>query len=83
MCSICKKFKKGSISIQEAKEELDEQSEFLSEEHIEEIEHMLFEAEDTYDYIVEHRLSKTDIGEDDYILEEDLNEEEYWDPEDE
>lgn len=84
MCSICKKFKKGSIDIEEAREELEEQMEYLSEEHIEEIEEMLFTAEDTYDYMMEQNLSKVDLGEEeDYPLEEDLQEEELWDSEDE
>ena len=55
MCSICRKFKKGSITVSEAREELDEQAEYLSEDHVEEIEEMLCEAEDTYDYIQEHK----------------------------
>jgi thioredoxin-related protein len=85
MCSICKKFKKGTIDADEAREELEEQIEYLSEEHIEEIEHMLFEAEDTYIYMMERKLAREDIGEsdDEYPLEEDLQEEELWDNEDE
>lgn len=83
MCSICKKFKKGSLSIEEAREELDEQIEYLSEEHIEDIEEMLFEAEDTYKFITEQKLSNLDEDEDDYPLEEDLQEEELWDKDDE
>ena len=55
MCQICKKFKKGSITINEAREELEEHAQFLNEDHIEEIEEMLFEAEDTYDYIKERK----------------------------
>ena len=55
MCQICRKFKKGSITAKEAQEELEEHSQFLNEEHIEEIEEMLFEAEDTYDYIKERK----------------------------
>jgi len=84
MCVICKKFKKGTITADEARDELEEQMEYLSEEHIEEIEHMIFEAEDTYDYMMERKLTKADFGEeDDYPLEEDLHEEEVWDDEDE
>lgn len=55
MCQICKKFKKGSLTVNEAREELEEHSQFLNEDHIEEIEEMLFEAEDTYDYIKERK----------------------------
>jgi len=84
MCVICKKFKKGTITADEARDELEQQMEYLSEEHIEEIEHMIFEAEDTYDYMMERKLTKADFGEeDDYPLEEDLHEEEVWDDEDE
>jgi len=57
MCQICRKLNKGSISVEEAREELDEQAEYLSEEHIEEIEELLCEAEDTYDYINERKVS--------------------------
>lgn len=85
MCSICRKFKKGTIDVEEAREELEEQIEYLSEEHVEEIEHMLFEAEDTYDYMMERKRAKQDLGDDeeDYPLEEDLQEEEPWEDEDE
>jgi len=55
MCQICRKLKKGSISVSEAREELEEHSVYLNEEHIEEIEEMLFEGEDTYDYIKERK----------------------------
>jgi hypothetical protein len=57
MCQICRKINKGSISVEEAREELEEQAEYLSEEHIEEIEELLCEAEDSYDYIKEHKAS--------------------------
>jgi len=57
MCQICRKLKKGSITVIEAREELEELSEFLNEDHIEEIEEMLFESEDTYDYIKERKDS--------------------------
>lgn len=84
MCVICRKFKKGTLSIEEARDELEEQMEYLSEEHIEEIEHILFEAEDTYQYMLERKLARQELGEeDDYPLEEDLHEEEAWDDEDE
>ena len=80
MCSICRKFKKGTLDIDEARDELEEQMEYLSEEHIEEIEHMLFQAEDTYQYMMERKISRQALGEDDdYPLEEDLHEEEAWD----
>lgn len=69
MCTICKKFKRGSITLSEAREELDEQAEFLSEEHLEDIEEMLSEAEDTYDYINE-RKNNFEVAED--------NEERYY-----
>lgn len=62
MCQICRKFKKGSLTIDDAREELQEQSEYLTEEHIEEIEEMLFEAEDTYDYIRERKASLESLG---------------------
>ena len=69
MCQICKKFKKGSISASEAQEELEEHAQFLNEDHIEEIEEMLFEAEDTYDYIKERKnafmAEELDYDEDD------------------
>jgi hypothetical protein len=55
MCTICKKFKRGTISVDEALEELDEQAEYLTEDHIEDIEEMLSEAEDAYDYISERK----------------------------
>lgn len=83
MCTICKRFKKGSIEIDEAKELLEESMEFLSEEHIEEVEEMLFEAEDTYDYMMERHLDKLEMDGrrgiddddgDDYVIEEDLHE---------
>jgi anaerobic ribonucleoside-triphosphate reductase len=71
MCSICRKFKKGSLTIDEAREELEEQADYLSEEHIEEIEEMLFIAEDTYDYIQER---KKQLGEDEDLDYEDYEE---------
>lgn len=55
MCQICRKFKKGSITVSEAREELEEFSQFLNEEHIEELEEILFDSEDTYDYIKERK----------------------------
>ena len=86
MCVICKKFKKGSISVEDAREELEEQKEYLSEEHIEEIEEMLFEAEDTYVYMMERRRDQLGLDDEeaDYVIEEDLHEEdEDWSDEDE
>lgn len=86
MCVICKKFKKGSISIEDAREDLEEQMEYLSEEHIEEIEEMLFEAEDTYVYMMERRRDQLGLDDEeaDYVIEEDLHEEdEDWSDEDE
>ncbi len=73
MCQICRKLNKGSISVEEAREELDEQAEFLSEEHIEEIEELLCEAEDAYDYIQEHKATLLS-GEINYQDEEALGE---------
>lgn len=83
MCSICRKFKKGSITVSEAREELDEQAEYLSEDHMEEIEEMLCEAEDTYDYIQERKNAyideEMDYADDNEIIGEsdlpDFNEE--------
>jgi len=86
MCVICKKFKKGSISVEDAREELEEQMEYLSEEHIEEIEEMLFEAEDTYVYMMERHRDQLGLDDEevDYVIEEDLHEEdEDWSDEDE
>jgi hypothetical protein len=57
MCQICRKLNKGSITVDEAREELEEQAEYLSEEHIEEIEELLCEAEDAYDYINERKIA--------------------------
>ena len=37
MCIICRKFKKGTWEVSEAREQLEEQMEYLTEEHIEEI----------------------------------------------
>jgi CTP:phosphocholine cytidylyltransferase-like protein len=71
MCSICRKFKKGSLTVEEAREELEEQAEYLTEEHIEEIEELLFEAEDTYDYITERKKASLEYDEDDEDYEDD------------
>lgn len=60
MCTICKKIRKGSISIEEAREELDEQSEYLTEEHVEEIEELLYAEEDAYDYVRQRTLLSDD-----------------------
>jgi hypothetical protein len=72
MCSICKKFKRGTISVDEAYEELDEQAEFLTEEHIEEIEELLSEKEDAYDYITERKKISNEYDIDDEDREDDL-----------
>lgn len=82
MCTICKKFKKGTVDVDEAKGLLDEMMDYLSEEHIEEIEQMIFEAEDTYDYMTQRRLEQAELdGDDDttedYAPEEDLHEIDY------
>ena len=53
MCSICKKFKKGSITTDEAREELEEQMEFLSEEHVEEIEQIANKTRTSRRYVDE------------------------------
>ena len=85
MCSICKKFKKGSITTDEVRDELEEQLEYLSEEHIEEIEEMIFQAEDTYEYMMERRREQLGLEDDDaeYALEEDLHEDEgEWEDQD-
>lgn len=90
MCTICKKFKKGTIDADEARDLLEESLEFLSEEHIEEVEQMIFEAEDTYDYMMERHLDKLELDggrgyedDEDYIIEEDLHEEEIPEDDDE
>lgn len=70
MCNICKKFKRGSITLEEAFDELDEQADYLTEDHIEDIEEMLSDGEDTYDYINE-RNNKSSIIDEDEDYEED------------
>jgi hypothetical protein len=89
MCTICRKFKKGALTIQEARAELEEQSEYLNEDHIEDIEEMLFEAEDAYDYINERKnayLEEDDLDAEDYLLDEDKDfpagSDKYWNEED-
>lgn len=89
MCTICKKFKKGTIDVEEAKDMLDEMVEYLSEEHIEEVEQMIFEAEDTFNYMNDRRLDKLELDglkdeydDEDYAPEEDLHEVSYDDDED-
>jgi len=72
MCQICKKFKRGSISVAEAREELEEQVEFLTEDHIEDIEELLSENEDTYDYITERKKAVDDYEDEKEFLEEEL-----------
>jgi hypothetical protein len=71
MCQICRKFKKGSLTVDDAREELEEQAEYLSEDHVEEIEEMLFQAEDTYDYIQERKKQIADDDSLDYEEYED------------
>lgn len=86
MCTICKKLKKGSIDVAEAKDMLEEMTEYLSEEHIEEVEQIIFETEDTYDYMMDRRRQQMELDgvdeEDDYAPEEDLTEYSYDDEED-
>ncbi len=79
MCTICKKLKKGTLTVEEAREELDEQAEYLSEDHIEEIEEMLLIEEDSQNYIKSQIL----IDEEGEPLEEEYEEEleEYEDEE--
>jgi hypothetical protein len=72
MCTICRKFKKGSIEIDEAREQLEEQSEYLTEEHIEEIEEMLLIAEDKQEYMNERQRERLEYDDDsEEILEGD------------
>lgn len=66
MCNICKKFKRGSITREEALDELDEQADYLTEDHIEDIEEMLSDGEDAYDYISERKNNSSIIDEDEY-----------------
>lgn len=74
MCQICRKFKKGSLTVEGARRELEEQSEYLSEDHIEDIEEMLSEnEEDVYDYINERQAAyriKERFDDEDYIEED-------------
>lgn len=64
MCTICRKFKKGSIEIGEAREQLEEQMEYLTEEHIEEIEEMLLIAEDKLEYMNERARERLEYDDD-------------------
>ena len=75
MCTICRKFKKGSISVEEAREQLEEQLEFLNEDHVEDIELMLFEAEDTYEYITLRREERAEFEDEEFYEEDDFPEE--------
>ena len=74
MCAICRKFKKGSLTTEGARRELEEQAEYLSEEHIEDIEEMLSESEeDVYDYINERQAAykiKDRVDDDGYVDED-------------
>jgi hypothetical protein len=78
MCTICRKFRKGSITAEEARYELEEQIEYLTEDHVEEIEEMLLEEQDTLDYINYNRFHhyKKNIrpieDDDGYLVEEEL-----------
>lgn len=67
MCIICRKFKKGTINAEEAREELEEQYDYLNEEHIEEIEELINSEEDAYDYLY-NRKDRTykELQEDDH-----------------
>ena len=62
MCTICRKFKKGSLTVEEAREELEDQMEYLSEDHIEEIEELLFEEEDMQEYMQQRRMQDYEYG---------------------
>lgn len=75
MCVICKKFKKGTVDIDEAREMLEEASEYLTEEHIEEIEEMLYVAEDTMEYMNQRRLEQLEEDGISYDEEESYEEE--------
>ena len=72
MCVICKKFKKGTVDIDEAREMLEEASEYLTEEHIEE---MLYVAEDTMEYMNQRRLEQLEEDGISYDEEESYEEE--------
>jgi CTP:phosphocholine cytidylyltransferase-like protein len=71
MCTICRKFKKGSLSVQEAREELEEQIEYLSEEHIEEVEEMILQEEDMLDYMKNRHVEDAEYDENSYEYDED------------
>jgi cell division protein FtsB len=64
MCIICRKFKKGTWEIGEAREQLEEQMEYLTEEHIEEIEEMLLIAEDKAEYMSERARERLEYDDD-------------------
>lgn len=83
MCVICKKFKKGTIDIDEAREMLEEASEYLTEEHIEEVEEMIYVAEDTMEYMNQRRLEQLEEDGIAYDEEEESYEEELPDYSDE
>lgn len=70
MCTICRKFKKGSLTVSEAREELEEQIEYLSEEHIEEIEEMILQEEDMLDYMKHRHMEDAEYDEDSYEYDE-------------
>ena len=71
MCTICKKFKKGTLSVSEAREDLEEQIEYLSEEHIEEIEEMILQEEDMLDYMKHRHAEDAEYDESSYEYDED------------
>jgi hypothetical protein len=71
MCTICRRFKKGTITAEEAREELEEQSDYLNEDHIEEVEDLINTEEDAYDYLFNRKdASYKELQEDDYDDEE-------------
>ena len=71
MCTICRKFKKGSLTVSEAREELEEQIEYLSEEHIEEVEEMILQEEDMLDYMKNRHMEDAEYDENSYEYDED------------
>jgi hypothetical protein len=78
MCTICRKFKKGTITAEEAREELEEQSDYLNEDHIEEIEDLINTEEDAYDYLFSRKgASYKEVQDEDYEEELPLLDDEY------
>ena len=70
MCTICRRFKKGTITAEEAREELEEQYDYLNEDHVEEIEELISTEEDAYDYLYNRKGSLPKESDDDYEDEE-------------